>query len=165
MRGVRRVTALQLASRRLGISGVADLVEFRTSINQLETPFPIEIKRGKPKLHRADEAQLCAQALCLEEMTGRPTPEGALFYAETRRRTIVPFDKELRTLTESTIEQLREVFRTERTPSAAYKANLCRACSLLELCRPKLAETSALSWRRKALEDALSTSYRGLDHE
>lgn len=165
VRGVRRVTALQLASRRFGIAGVADLVEFRASSDQQETPFPIEIKRGKPKLHRADEAQLCAQALCLEEMTGRPTPEGALFYAETRRRTIVPFDKELRALTGSTIEQLREVFRTERTPSAEYKASLCRACSLLELCRPKLAAKSALSWRRRALQDALSTPSGGEDDE
>lgn len=59
-------------------------------------PFPIEIKRGKAKLHRADEVQLCAQALCLEEMTGCPVPDGALFYAETKRRLPVAFDTELR---------------------------------------------------------------------
>ncbi|MBU3921550.1 MAG: Dna2/Cas4 domain-containing protein, partial [Alphaproteobacteria bacterium] len=62
VRGVRRVSALHLASRRLGIAGMADLVEFRASLDGLETPYPVEIKRGKPKLHRADEAQLCAQA-------------------------------------------------------------------------------------------------------
>ena len=81
-RGVRRVTALPLACRRLNIVGVADLVEFRRGEGG-ETAFPVEYKRGKPKRHQADEVQLCAQALCLEEMTGRAVPEGALFYGET----------------------------------------------------------------------------------
>ena len=100
-RGVRRVTALPVACRRLNIAGVADLVEFHAGDGG-ETAFPVEYKRGKPKLHRADEVQLCAQALCLEEMTGRPVPEGALFYGETKRRLVVPFDAELRRLTEET---------------------------------------------------------------
>lgn len=82
---MRRVMALALACRRLNIAGVADLVEFRDE-GDGEVAYPVEYKRGKPKLHRADEVQLCAQALCLEEMTGRPVPEGALFYAETKRR-------------------------------------------------------------------------------
>lgn len=155
VRGVRRVSALHLASRRLGIAGVADLVEFHAAPDGLETPYPVEIKRGKPKLHRADEAQLCAQALCLEEMTGRAVLEGALFYAETRRRTAVPFDAELRALTEGTIRKLQEVFASERTPPAAYSAPLCRACSLIELCRPKLVSKSALGWRTRALAAAL----------
>ena len=74
-RGVRRVTAMPLASRRLGLAGVADVVEFHRS-GDVETPYPVEFKRGKPKAHRADEAQLCAQALCLEEMTGRAGSRG-----------------------------------------------------------------------------------------
>ena len=86
IKGLRRVLSLHLGSARLNIAGVADLVEFAPD----GTAFPVEYKRGKPKLHRADEAQLCAQALCLEEMTGRPVPEGALYYAETRRRVSVP---------------------------------------------------------------------------
>ena len=94
-RGVRRVTALPLACRRLNLAGVADLVEFRPGDGG-ETAYPVEYKRGKPKKHRADEVQLCAQALCLEEMTGRPVPQGALFYGETRRRVVVAFDAELR---------------------------------------------------------------------
>jgi CRISPR-associated exonuclease Cas4 len=85
-RGVRRISAMPLASRRLGLAGVADVVEFHRTSQGEETPYPVEYKRGKPKAHRADEAQLCAQALCLEEMTGRTVPEGALFYGETRRR-------------------------------------------------------------------------------
>nr|WP_206742146.1 CRISPR-associated protein Cas4 [Hyphomonas polymorpha] len=155
VRGVRRVSALHLASRRLGIAGVADLVEFRAAPDGRETPYPVEIKRGRPKLYRADEAQLCAQALCLEEMTGRPVPEGALFYAETRRRTVVPFDAELRTLTEGTICKLQEVFASARTPPAVYSAALCRACSLSALCRPRLVAKSALGWRARALAAAL----------
>lgn len=156
IRGVRRVSALPLASRELGIAGVADLVEFLASPEGHETPYPVEIKRGKPKLHRADEAQLCAQALCLEEMTGRSVPEGALFYAETRRRMRVPFDAELRTLTRETIRRLQEVFQSEQTPPANYKATLCRACSLIELCRPKIASKSVLGWREQALASVLT---------
>lgn len=161
VRGVRRVSALHLASRRLGIAGVADLVEFHAARSGSETPYPVEIKRGKPKLHRADEAQLCAQALCLEEMTGTPVPEGALFYAETRRRTVVPFDTELRDLTEATIRNLRDVFDGRRTPPARYKAALCKACSLIELCRPKLVSKPVLSWRERALAAALDAAGDG----
>lgn len=154
VRGVRRVMALQIASKRLGIAGVADLVEFHSSEGG-ETPFPIEIKRGKPKPHRADEVQLCAQSLCLEEMTGVAVPQGALFYAKTHRRSIVPFDAELRQLTETTIDALRDVFERERTPPAIWRADRCRACSLIELCRPKLGTTSALDWRASAVSTAL----------
>lgn len=88
VRGLRREMSLVIASRRLGIAGVADVVEFIPGKDG-ETPFPIEYKRGKPKLHRADEVQLCAQALCLEEMTGLAVPEGALFYGLTKRRIAV----------------------------------------------------------------------------
>lgn len=153
-RGARRVTALPLASRRLGIAGVADLVEFRKAADG-ETAFPVEYKRGKSKLHRADEVQLCAQALCLEEMTGKPVTEGALFYAETKRRVAVVFDAELRALTEATVARLREIFATGRTPPAEYRADRCRACSLLDLCRPKASARPALAWRHRALDALL----------
>ena len=85
--GIRTATAMPLASRALGISGIADVVEFHS-----EQPFPVEYKRGRPKAHRADEVQLCAQALCLEEMLGRTVPEGALFYGQTHRRKAVTLD-------------------------------------------------------------------------
>lgn len=155
VRGVRRVSALPLANRRLGIAGVADVVEFHAEPDG-ERPLPIEIKRGKPKLHRADEAQLCAQALCLEEMTGRPVPEGALFYGETRRRVVVPFDAELRRQTEDTIAALQALFKTRRTPPAAYSARLCRACSLIELCRPRESGRSARAWRDRRIATLLA---------
>lgn len=154
-RGVRRVTALPIACRRLNIAGIADLVEFRAEGNG-ETAFPVEYKRGKPKLHRADEVQLCAQALCLEEMTGQPVPEGALFYGETKRRVIVPIDSELRKLTEDTAAALGAILAAGRTPPPVWRANRCRACSLIELCRPKAMVKSALGFRSRALAAALA---------
>lgn len=154
-RGVRRVTALPLACRRLNIAGVADVIEFHPGPNG-KTPFPIEYKRGKPKLHRADEVQLCAQALCLEEMTCRPVPEGALFYGETKRRTIVPFDSELRKLTEDTTQAFAALLAEGRTPPPVWKASRCRACSLIELCHPRAMMKSALSFRSHALNSLLA---------
>jgi CRISPR-associated exonuclease Cas4 len=153
-KGVRRVTALPLASHRLNLTGVADLVEFIASEDG-EIAYPVEFKRGKAKLHRADEVQLCAQALCLEEMTGRPVTEGALFYAETKRRLVVPFDAELRRLTEKAARDLAALFASGRTPQAVYRANRCRACSLIDLCKPKAGGKSALSFRSRAIAAAL----------
>jgi len=155
-RGVRRVHGLQLNASNLGIAGVADIVEFHKA-GRMETPFPIEVKRGKPKLHRADEVQLCAQALCLEAMTGRSVPEGALFYAQTKRRVSVPIDEDLRALTLKTIDDLQVVLESRITPIVAFKADRCRACSLLEICRPKVMGKSALAWRAKALDAHLSS--------
>jgi CRISPR-associated exonuclease Cas4 len=146
VKGVRRVTNLPLASRQLGIAGVADLVEFHPK-GDLETPYPIEFKRGKPKQHRADEVQLCAQGLCLEEMTGQAVPEGALFYAETKRRVCVSLDPELRSLTIATIGQLKDVFSTLKTPPPIYRADHCRGCSLYDLCRPKDVIKPVKRWR------------------
>jgi CRISPR-associated exonuclease Cas4 len=153
-RGVRRVTALPLACRRLNLTGVADVVEFRRGSGG-EIAFPVEYKRGKPKRHRADEVQLCAQALCVEEMTGRPVPEGALFYGETRRRVLVPFDAELRKLTEETATAFGALVESGRTPPPVWRADRCRSCSLLDLCRPKAMTKSALGFRNRAITAAL----------
>lgn len=154
-RGVRRVMALPLASRRLNISGVADLVEFHPSETG-DIAYPIEYKRGKPKLHRADEVQLCAQALCLEEMAGFPVPEGALFYAETKRRLVVAFDADLRQLTEATIIALQAVFDDRATPPPTPRRERCRACSLIELCRPDTAGKPVRAWRARMLDKLLA---------
>jgi CRISPR-associated exonuclease Cas4 len=159
-KGLRRVTALPLASKRLNLSGVADLVEFRAGPDG-ETAYPVEYKRGKAKLHRADEVQLCAQAFCLEEMTGCPVPEGALFYAETKRRLVVPFDAVLRRLTEETAAQFGELFAAGRTPPAIWRAERCRACSLIELCRPKATGKSAIAFRTKLIAAALGEALGG----
>lgn len=136
-RGIRTATALSIGSERLGINGVADVVEFHeTGAGSL--PYPIEYKRGRPKAHRADEVQLCAQALCLEEMLGVEVAEGALFYGKTRRRHAVGFDEELRSLTRQVIADVRAMVDARRTPGASYEAKRCDRCSLLHLCRPRL---------------------------
>lgn len=155
VRGVRRVMALPVASERLNINGVADMVEFLAD-GDVETPFPVEYKRGKPKKHRADEVQLCAQAMCLEEMTGQSVPEGALFYAETKRRVVVPFDTDLRRLTKDTVTALQAVFDNQQTPPPTHLKQRCRACSLLELCRPRAVSKSATGWRSRILANILT---------
>ena len=154
-RGVRRVASMALGSSRLNLSGTADVVEFRTGPDGHEQAFPVEYKRGKPKLHRADEVQLCAQALCLEEMTGHPVPEGALFYAETRRRVTVPFDAELRSLTEATIKALSAVLASRVTPPPTPHKSRCRACSLHDLCRPETVARPVLAWRVRMVAQML----------
>lgn len=136
-RGVRTVTAMPLANAVLGITGIADVVEFHQAQDD-ERAFPVEYKRGRPKAHRADEVQLCAQALCLESMLNQPIVAGALFYGETRRRTEVSFDAELRQLTVDTIGATRVMLASGVTPSAQYSPRLCDACSLIDLCQPRL---------------------------
>lgn len=155
MRGVRQVAALALSSTRLNLSGVADVVEFRPQGGR-DVPYPVEYKRGKPKLHRADEVQLCAQSLCLEEMFGVPVAEGALFYAETKRRVAVPFDADLRALTEATIADIAAVFASRITPPPTPHKSRCRACSLHDLCRPEQVARPVLAWRAKMLAGLLA---------
>jgi len=152
--GVRTVTAMPLVNLSLGITGIADVVEFHGSAAG-EQAFPVEYKRGRPKAYRADEVQLCAQALCLESMLGRPVPEGALFYGETRRRKPVPFDPPLRELTLSTISATRALFESGRTPLAEYQSRRCDACSLIELCQPRLLgrRESVNHWLRQQIKD------------
>lgn len=153
-RGVRTVTAMPLAHTGLEITGVADVVEFHDGPDG-EQAFPVEYKRGRPKAHRADEVQLCAQALCLESMLGQSIAEGALFYGETRRRTTVPFDDDLRQLTHDTIDATRTLLASGMTPSAQYSAKLCDACSLIDLCQPKLLgrNDSVNAWLVRHLKD------------
>lgn len=152
--GVRTITAMPLSSADLGIAGVADVVEF-SAVNGSEHPFPVEYKRGRPKAHRADEVQLCAQALCLEAMFGCRVEEGALFYGQTRRRRSVVFDHELRRLTLETIEATREMIRTGYTPTASYLAKRCDACSLIDLCQPKLLDKGqgVEAWLREQIAE------------
>lgn len=152
--GVRTVTAMPLSSAQLGIAGVADVVEFRGG-EAGEQPYPVEYKRGRPKAHRADEVQLCAQALCLEAMFGQPVEEGALFYGTTRRRMVVEFDAALRELTLDTIRATREMITAGRTPSARYEAKRCDACSLIDLCQPHwLGRSESVEvWLRRQIED------------
>jgi CRISPR-associated exonuclease Cas4 len=132
--GVRIVRGLTLRSLSLGLSGKADAVEFHG-----KTPYPVEYKRGRPKTHRADEVQLCAQGLCLEEMFGVDVPEGALFYGQTRKRLAVPFDEELRMLVRDTADACRAMITEGRTPPPR-KMPACRRCSMAGECFPDRLE-------------------------
>ncbi|MBV8048755.1 MAG: CRISPR-associated protein Cas4 [Paludibacterium sp.] len=143
-RGVRTVSALPLAAVPLGIAGVADIVEFHLT-PQGEQAYPVEYKRGRPKAHRADEVQLCAQALCLEYMLGQSIEEGALYYGQTRRRQRVVFDDVLRVLTLDTIAAVRSLLDNGRMPRAQYDSRRCDACSLIDCCQPqRLGQPSAV---------------------
>ena len=129
---VRIARGLAIRSLALGVAGRADVVEFH---GKPPRPFPVEYKRGKPKSHRADEVQLCAQAICLEEMCGCEVPEGALFYGATRRRLAVSFDAELRALTAHVAHAARANITALRTPPPVL-TSACRRCSMAELCQP-----------------------------
>ncbi len=137
---VRIVRGLRLRSLRLGLVGQADVVEYHKQGDQW-VPFPVEYKRGKPKPEPCDEIQLCAQAICLEEMAGARIPEGAIFYGQPRRRHPVAFDDRLRALTESAAQRLHELIDNGRTPPASFEKK-CESCSLLNLCVPKMAGQS-----------------------
>jgi len=98
---------------------------------------PVEYKRGKPKSHRADEVQLCSQAMCLEEMLGAEIADGCLYYGEKSRRTEVVFGPELRRLVVEIATALHAMIDARTTPVAEYEGRRCDACSLIELCQPK----------------------------
>jgi CRISPR-associated exonuclease Cas4 len=155
-RGVRTVTAMPIASRRLGVSGVADAVEMHKDDAGQWRPFPVEYKRGRPKAHLADEVQLCAQAMALEEMLAVNVVEGALFYGETRRRVGVAFDAALRRLTEHVAAEARAMIRAGTTPPATFEKHKCAACSLADLCRPKqlFQRRSAAAWLARCIAEA-----------
>lgn len=142
--GLRILRGLAIRSLALGVTGLADSVEMR---GKPAIPFPVEYKRGKPKAHRADEVQLCAQAICLEEMFGVAVPDGALFYGETRKRLPVAFDEALRSLTSRVASETRAMLAAGRTPVPRYGPG-CRRCSMVDLCQPKRLEKppSVASW-------------------
>lgn len=154
-RGVRTVMAMPIVSRRLGVSGVADAVEMRKDDQGAWRAFPVEYKRGKPKSHRADEVQLCAQAMALEEMFSMALTEGALFYGETRRRTAVALDADLRTLTARVAAEARATIAAGTTPPPIFEKRKCGACSLIDLCRPKQMSKSrsAAAWLSRCIEE------------
>lgn len=141
---IRLVFSLPLRSLRLGLSGKADVVEFhrqRNPANQVDTasspwrPFPVEHKRGRPKKEPWDRVQLCAQAICMEEMMHVEIPEGALFYGKTRRRTTVAFDAALRLETESAARRAHELLNGGKTPPPVRKS-ACEHCSFVGICLP-----------------------------
>lgn len=148
---VRTVRGLTLRSFRLGLAGVADVVEFHPAdVNDPAAikaglsgwsgtwrAVPVEYKRGRAKPDACDAVQLGAQAMCLEEMLGGAVAAGAIFYGATRRRTDIPMDEELRSTVETAAERLHALIAAGRTPTARYEKK-CDSCSLVELCMPQL---------------------------
>ena len=152
---------MRIHSPTLGISGSCDVVEFHRGTDGIPIsgqeglwqPYPVEYKRGAPKSTDADRLQLCAQAMCLEEMLCCSIPEGALFYGEIRRREVVDLDEELRSKVRTLTEQMHDLYRRSHTPKVKPTKG-CNACSLKELCLPKLAKSrSVMDYLRKSLED------------
>ena len=135
-RDIRQVFGLPIRSLRVGITGKADVVEFHLQTDGRWVPYPVEHKRGRRKEEDWDRVQLCAQALCLEEMLGIPVPEGALFYEKERRREVVLLEEELRRRTEELARSVHELTAGQRTPSPVYMPK-CDACSLISRCLPK----------------------------
>ncbi|MCX5819260.1 MAG: CRISPR-associated protein Cas4 [Deltaproteobacteria bacterium] len=133
---VRIDYGVSLRSLRLGLIGKADVVEFHRQANGTWLPFPVEYKRGKPKADDCDKVQLCAQAVCLEEMLSGSISAGALFYGQTRHRLDVVFDEALRRETEETAQRAHDLIASGRTPPPVYEKR-CESCSLLADCLPK----------------------------
>ena len=176
---LRIASALCLRSLRLGLSGKADVVEFHRvkefslpsqgllaegvslpGVSGLWRPFPVEYKRGRLRHEKGYEVQLCAQALCLEEMLNVEVPAGAIFYGKTRRRYEVDFDHKLREETVAAAARLHKLARERKTPPARYEKK-CEKCSLLNLCMPK-AVTPRRNVRRY-LSQAFSENHENIE--
>lgn len=167
--GVTTARSVPVASYRLGLSGVCDVVEFSLSPNGREAggegvtlpnreglylPAPVEYKRGKPKREPVDEAQLCAQALCLEEMLSTNISKGYLFYGETRHREEIEFTPQLRTLVQDMSAEMHNYFSRGYTPKVRTHKG-CRSCSLADICLPVLNEKviAASRYIKQNIED------------
>lgn len=160
-RGTKQFAGVHVENRRLRIAGRLDVLEL---VKTSEAPdncaawgikgswelHPVEFKRGKPKDHDADRVQLCAQGLCLEEMTGREIVSGSLFYGQIRRRDEVPFDTPLRARVEGLVERLHQIVSQRLLPAPVWKRH-CHACSLLEICQPKATSGAQIEAYRKEL--------------
>ncbi len=154
------VRGLPIRSARLGLSGRADVVEFRqieresgVALDGREgrwSPTPLEYKRGRPKRHRADEVQLCAQALCLEEMFDVRVSYGELFYGARKRRSKVVFDEELRRATAEASARLHALLANAAPPRPEYQSCKCDQCSLISVCLPK-APSDTRAYMKRAL--------------
>jgi len=161
---VRIARGLRLRSLKLGLVGIADVVEFiRTEddagiripgISGLRLVRPVEYKRGRPKPDQCDAVQLCAQAMCLEEMLSTTIEEGVVFYGKPRRRQVIAIDAALRTFCEETVQKTHALLTTSVLPEAEYTKK-CRACSLLEACMPNVkgSAKSAMDYLEVAMAD------------
>lgn len=132
-KGIRYERSVMVSAEQLGLTGKLDLVEI-----DLETgnQKPVEYKRGKHKVEDWDRIQLCAQALCLEEMRGIDVQEGAIWYWEVRQRELVNIDAALRSITIQTVQETQELLNSGITPHPIEDKKRCKSCSLFNLCEP-----------------------------
>ena len=143
--------SLPIVSREMGVSGECDVVEFHRCEDGIKlhghrgtfSVYPIEYKKGKPKLTEEDRLQLVAQALCLEEMFSTNIQEGALFYGETRRREVLEITEDLRQEVRGMFREMHQYFERKYTPKVKY-SKACNACSLKEICLPKLGKSGSV---------------------
>lgn len=142
---------MRIFSHTLGVTGQCDVLEFHSSADGVEIrgwegkwlPYPVEYKRGEPKEGNYDAAQLCAQAMCLEEMLCCDISEGALFYGERKRRTKVEFTLELREQVKAALSEMHKLYERGYTPKVK-PSKACNACSLKELCMPVLMKNRSV---------------------
>lgn len=153
---------MSIHSSVLGVSGSCDVVEFHRGEKGIPLPgqtglwqpYPVEYKRGSPKISDADRLQLCAQAMCLEEMLCCDIPEAALYYGQTHRREVVDLDAELRQKVRTHLEEMHSLYRRSHTPKVRPTKS-CNACSLKELCLPKLGQKQTVAdYLKKHLEES-----------
>lgn len=156
--------SVPVSSPSLGLTGICDVVEFIAAPEGITLPgragrylpVPVEYKRGRKKHGPEDEAQLCAQAMCLEEMLLTEIPQGYIFYAQTRRRELVTFTPELRALVRKAAQEMHQYFRRGYTPRVK-PSKACRSCSLADVCLPDLQNRrlTASAYIRKYLDDLM----------
>lgn len=160
-RGDRLITRdMRVFSSSLGVSGACDVLEFHRGESGIPLkgkaglwqPYPVEYKRGKPKVNTVDALQLCGQAMCLEEMLCCEIPVGALYYGEVRRRSEVTFTEELRREVRTLLGEMHGLYERGYTPKVKPTKS-CNACSLKELCLPKLMrQKSVKAYLRQGME-------------
>src|SRR3989304_7421578 len=148
---VRIEYGVPIRSLRLGLIGKADVVEFHRMDDGTGMPFPVEYKRGKPKMDDCDKVQLCAQAICLEEMLNVEIKKGALYYGRTRRREDVVFDEKLWRGTGEGAGKKQDLIESGTTPKPEYSKK-CKKCSLYELCMPRVSRKVG-NYLMKAVEE------------
>lgn len=153
--GVRTARGLPLVSHRLRIRGQSDAVEYRRRSSGQLSITPVEYKHGRQQNLQADSIQLCAQALCLEEMQDCRISEGILYYHSLHRRIRIPLSDELREQTRRTITAVRELLSTGRLPPAEPRPH-CRNCSLVDICLPGTSRDSAAAFTRRQIARSLS---------
>jgi len=153
-RKIRLEFDMPIRSLTLGLVGRADVVEFHLQNNGVWRPYPVEYKRGRPKKDDSDRVQLCAQAMCIEEMLHTDVPVGALYYGRKKRRTEVAFNESLRVTTRETAADVHVLLTGGRTPGPEYSRR-CERCSFIEICLPKTVGTGAqVSLYMKRLTEA-----------